>query len=85
MTLEQDNAIKKILTTEVKYVIGIIVFIVGVMAPYYSIKQDIALIKENHFSHMETMTKDILTLQQGKVECDKRYVELLTLIYGITK
>jgi hypothetical protein len=85
MTLEQDNAIKKVLTTEVKYIISVIVFVAGVVAPYYSIRQDIALIKENHFSHMESMNKDILRLQEGKFECDKRYVELLTLIYGIKK
>jgi hypothetical protein len=34
---------------------------------------------------METMTKDILKLQEGKKECDARYIELLTLIYGIIK
>jgi hypothetical protein len=85
MTHEQDSAIKRVLTTEVKYVIGVIVFVAGVIAPYYSIKQDIALIKENHFSHMEAMKKDILKLQEGKAECDKRYVELLTLIYELKK
>jgi hypothetical protein len=85
MTLEQDTAIKRVLTTEVKYIIGVVVFVAGVIAPYYSIKQDIALIKENHFTHMEAMTKDILKLQEGKTECDKRYVELLTLIYDIKK
>lgn len=85
MTHEQDLKIKKVLTTEVKYIIGIVVFVTGVVAPYYNIKQDIALIKENHFTHMEAMTKDILKLQEGKAECDKKYVELLTLIYGINK
>ena len=83
MTQEQDNAIKRVLTTEVKYIIGVVVFVAGVIAPYYSIRQDIALIKENHFSHMESMTKDILKLQEGKAECDARYVELLTLIYNL--
>ncbi len=82
---EQESIVKKILTTEVKYIIGVATFILGVVAPYYNIKEDIALIKENHFTHMETMTRDILKLQEGKTECDKRYVELLELIYNIQK
>lgn len=85
MTSEQDNAIKRVLTTEVKYVIGVIVFVAGVIAPYYSIKQDIALIKENHMAHMETMTRDILKLQQDQKECGEKYLEMLNLIYGLKK
>jgi len=85
MTQDNDNAIKRILTTEVKYIIGVATFIIGVVAPYYSIKQDIVLIKENHFSHMEMMTRDILKLQEGKKECDEKYIELLELIYNIKK
>jgi hypothetical protein len=85
MTLEQDSAIKKVLTTEVKYIISVIVFVAGVVAPYYSIKQDIALIKENHFLHMENMTGDILKLQEDQKECGEKYLEMLNLIYNIKK
>lgn len=85
MTIEHDNAIKRVLTTEVKYIIGVVVFVAGVIAPYYSIKQDIALIKENHFTHMESMTKDILKIQEDQKECGARYLELLELIYNIKK
>ena len=85
MTIEQDNAIKKVLTTEVKYIIALATFIIGVVAPYYNIKQDIALIKENHFAHMETMTRDIQKLQQDQKECGEKYLELLNLIYNIKK
>jgi hypothetical protein len=82
---EHESIVKKILTTEVKYVIGVATFILGVVAPYYNIKQDIALIKENHFSHMESMTKDILKIQEDQKECGARYLELLELIYNIQK
>lgn len=85
MQEQHESIIKKILTTEVKYLIGVITFVIGVVAPYYSIRQDIALIKENHFFHMESMSKDILNLQEGKLECDRKYVELLQLIYNIRK
>lgn len=85
MTDKLDNAIKKVLTTEVKYLIAIGLFLIGVVAPYYEIKQDIALIKENHFSHMETMSKEILELQKDQDECNKKYLEMLNLIYNIKK
>jgi hypothetical protein len=85
MTQEKDSAIKRVLTTEVKYIIGVATFILGVVAPYYNIKQDIALIKENHFAHMETMTRDILKLQEDQKECSKKYIEVLNLIYSIKK
>ena len=80
--IQDENIIKKVLTTEVKYIISLCVFIVGVVAPYYNIKQDIALIKENHFTHMESMTKDILSLQQEQKENSQKYVEMLNLIYN---
>jgi len=56
---QTENIVKRILTSEVKYVIGIVIFLVGVVAPYYDIKQDVVLIKQNHIAHMETMTKQI--------------------------
>lgn len=82
---EHESIVKKILTTEVKYLIGVTTFILGVVAPYYSIKEDIALIKENHFTHMESMTKDILRIQEEQKECGTKYLELLELIYNIQK
>jgi len=56
---QTENIVKKVMTSEVKYFIGIIVFLAGVVAPYYQIRQDIALITQNHFAHMETMTREI--------------------------
>lgn len=57
--VQTESIVKKILTSEVKYILGIVIFLVGVVAPYYDIKTEIALIKQNHYSHIETMTKQI--------------------------
>jgi len=57
--LKTENLVKRVLTTEVKYIIAVVIFLAGVVTPYYAIKTDIALIKQNHFAHMETMSKQI--------------------------
>lgn len=80
--LHTQSLIKTVLTTEVKYLLGIVAFVAGVVAPYYDIRQDIALIKENHFTHMEAMQREILGLQTDQAKNDERYVELLNLIYN---
>ncbi len=73
--VQTESIVKKILTSEVKYVIGIIIFLVGVVAPYYQIQTDIALIKQNHFAHMETMTKQIdENTAQIRATIDKEYI-----------
>ena len=77
---QTENIVKKIMTSEVKYFIGIIVFLAGVVAPYYQIRQDIALITQNHFAHMETMTREI---ERNSVEIKEMKIletELLKVI-----
>lgn len=81
MTEELDNSIKKVLTTEVKYVIAIVMFIVGVVAPYYSIKEDVALIKENHYTHIEQIYKEMGELKADQLRNEEKYNQLLGLIY----
>lgn len=88
--LEAEGVMKKVLTAEVKYIIAVILFLIGIVAPYYDIKTEIALIKQNHFSHMETMdgnieknNQAILKMQsdQGKmleaITIDKTKIEML--------
>lgn len=72
-----DDKVKKVLTTEIKFVIGIIIFIAGVIAPYYSIREDIALIKENHFSHMETMNGQIKENSDNIKEIKTQELEII--------
>lgn len=77
---QTESIVKKILTSEVKYVIGIIIFLAGVVAPYYSIKTEIALIKQNHLAHIETMQRDILNLAADVAETKKEETELMKMI-----
>lgn len=58
-TAQTESIVKKTMTSEVKFVIAIAVFLVGVVAPYYDIKTEIALIKQNHYTHIETMAGQI--------------------------
>jgi hypothetical protein len=74
---QTESIVKRILTSEVKYVIGIIIFLVGVVAPYYDIKTEIALIKQNHLAHIETMQRDIQSTQNEIADVKKTEVELM--------
>lgn len=78
--LKTESLIKRILTTEVKYIIGIVVFLAGVVAPYYQIKTDIALIRQNHFSHMEAMTKEITDNSSDIKEMKSTQINLMKII-----
>jgi hypothetical protein len=77
-TAQTENIVKRILSSEVKYLIGVVLFLAGVVAPYYEIKTEIALIKQNHYAHIEAMTKqieqnsnDILKIQESQFEIVK--------------
>lgn len=79
-TAQTENIVKRILTAEVKYAIGLIVFLVGVVAPYYDIKQEIALIKQNHYAHIEEMTKQIETATNNIEKLQETQTTLMTVI-----
>lgn len=58
--------IRAVLSTEVKFVIGIVGFVIGVVAPYYQMRQDVALIQQsiatinsNHEVHIQDLTQEI--------------------------
>ena len=86
---QTESIVKKILTSEVKYVIGIVLFLVGVVAPYYDIKTEIALIKQNHYAHIEAMTKNIETnveeIKTIKLELAGAEKEQTELMKAITR
>lgn len=79
---KEQSLIKSVLTSEVKFVIGVITIALGVVAPYYSIKQDIALIKENHFTHMENFDKELV--RQSEIQT-KQQDTLIKLMQEIAK
>ena len=87
---QTESIVKKILTSEVKYAIGIIMFLVGVVAPYYDIKTEIALIKQNHYAHIEAMSKnielnveEIKTIKEELNKTEKEQTELMKSIIKI--
>ncbi len=66
---KEVSLIRSVLTSEVKFVIGIIAFVAGVVAPYYGMRQDIALIQSdikninsNHEVHIQDLTQQIKDL-----------------------
>ena len=70
-----ESTIKKVLTTEVKFVIGLIVFVLGGVAPYYQMKQDIALIQKdisiintNHEAHIQDILKNIEEIKKQEIQ-----------------
>lgn len=76
---ESTNLIRQVMTTEVKWVIGIIVFVAGVIAPYYEIRQDVALIQKdietinvNHLKHIEDIVQTQKEQQTQILEMQKQ-------------
>ena len=72
---ERENLMRKVLTSEVKFVLSILVFFFGVVSPYFSMKQDIALIQKdintitmNHSKHIEDAYQQ---LQQMNVKIEE--------------
>lgn len=79
--MKENTITKSWLTSEVKFFLslisGIVVAVWGVAVPYFGIRQDIALIKQNHLTHIETIENQIKDLQEDHNETQKQYVELL--------
>lgn len=60
------SLIRAVLSTEVKFVIGVVGFVIGVVAPYYQMKQDVSLIQQsiavinsNHLTHTQDLAQEI--------------------------
>lgn len=79
-TTTTSDFVRAILSTEAKFVIGVVGFVMGVVTPYYQMKQDVALIQKdistinsNHLAHVQDLSqevKDVIKLveaQQGQI------------------
>lgn len=62
----KSELIRAILSSEAKFVIGIVGFVMGVVAPYYQMKQDVALIQKdistinsNHLMHTQDLAQEV--------------------------
>lgn len=86
------SLIRSVLTGEVKFIISVILFVVGGIAPYYGIKQDVALIQKdisiinaNHLTHTQDLAQQIketvalVAAQQAQIaELQKQNAIILT-------
>lgn len=64
------NRIRSILIPEVRYIIAIALFVFGGVKPYFEIREDISLIKNdisninaNHITHLQDLKQDVKELQ----------------------
>ena len=72
--VQTESIVKKVLTSEAKYIIGIIIFLAGVVAPYYDIRTEIALIKQSNVAMQEDikeLTEEIKIIKTTKAEMIK--------------
>jgi hypothetical protein len=95
MENEKDKTIaasfvKTVLTSEVKYVIGIILFVGGIVSPYYGQREDIALIKKdistinsNHEAHIQDLTQQIKDLKTTDLDQQKQIIDLQKQIISL--
>lgn len=77
------ETVRNILTTEVKYVIAIVLFFSGFMTQYYGMRQDIALIKNdisninaNHEVHIQDLNQNIKDILEVVSEQQKDIASL---------
>ncbi len=82
----EENSIKKVLSSEVKFVVGIIIFVFGIAGPFYGMKQDIALIQSdinnintNHEAHIQDLTQQIKDLNTKQIDLQQQIINLLTV------
>lgn len=89
---KEQSLIKSVLTSEVKFVIGVITIALGVVAPYYGIRQDIALIKNdvsninaNHEVHIQDIQQSIKDLQVTVTAQNAEIIDLQKQIISARK
>ncbi len=77
------NLIKSVLSTEVRFVIGVITIALGVVRPYYAMKEDLALIQKdisvinsNHEVHIQDINQNIKEIKQAEINQNAQIIEL---------
>lgn len=78
---KESNFIRQVLTTEVKYVIAIVGFVLGVVRPYYQmqehialIQKDISIINSNHEAHIQDILQGLKEQKQAVIELQKQII-----------
>lgn len=85
MTQQTTSDLKEIFNSQitgwVKTVLGIIVFVFGIVAPFYDMRQDIALtqqsirtIETNHEQHIQDISQDLKEQKQQIIELQRQLI-----------
>lgn len=89
-TSETKSIVKQALTDEVKFIISIVVFVAGVVAPYYNVQKDIALIQKdiniintNHLAHTEDLAQDLKDIAITQKDQQSQIIELQKQIVAL--
>lgn len=79
------SLIRAVLSTEAKFVLAIVGFVMGVVAPYYQMKQDVALIQKdisvinsNHEVHIQDLSQTVKEMTTAIQEQQKQISVLQT-------
>lgn len=75
-----ESRVEGIIITKVRLVVGLLVFVIPLMAAFFKIQMDVALIKQNHMSHLEEQNRRIEELEQKYTELkeqDSKTLEFL--------
>lgn len=75
-SVSNDSAISKVLQNEAVRFVTFASLVIGVMGFLYTIKLDIALIKQNHLNHIEALENQQVELQKEIVELRKDQVSV---------
>ncbi len=81
---KETNFVRQILSTEVKYVVGIALFVFGVAKPYYEMKENIALVQKdisvinsNHEVHIQDILQEQKEQSAQILELQKQIIILV--------
>lgn len=88
-TVAQQYTVAKILQSETARYASVLMFIIPIAVFIYQIKLDIELIKQNHFTHIEAINKelleqkeDMLKLQNEQNQLSQRQLVILEKLTG---
>lgn len=89
---KEKSLIRSVLTSEVKFVIGIVVFVFGIAKPYYDMRQDIAVINvnidninKNHEAHIQDIMNQISDLYKRGDTRDGQIAQLQGELISLLK
>lgn len=81
--LRTASLIKTVLSNEVKFVVGILIFCLGPVRSYYKMEEsmalmqkDISIINSNHEMHIQDLTQEIKDIKQAEIIQNQQIIEM---------